>query len=385
MDEATLELSADEQRQSLDNLRLERDAVTLYDALARIDRDPERAAAFSYIAANERRHASIWADRLERAGVAVPPPDGPRPRIRLIMLLARLFGTRAVADLVLSLEGDEEANYAGQLMPETAAIAADEREHAAIWRRLGAPVSAPTTAHVGRRARLAEEAWHRGGRSGTLRAAVFGANDGLVSNLALVMGVAGAVPDSSLIVLAGIAGLLAGAFSMAAGEYISMQSQRELFERQIAIERQEMHVMPDEQQRELAAIFAAKGIPAEDAQRVAAHLMHDPERALDTKVREELGLDPAELGSPFGAAWWSFAAFSIGAVVPLLPFAVANGVPALAGAFALSLAALFAVGAMVSLVTGRGLLFSGLRQVAIGAVAALVTYSVGTLIGVGIG
>jgi vacuolar iron transporter family protein len=375
----TLKLTEEERAQSLANLRLERDAVVLYDRLAEIEADDERAAAFRRIAANERRHADIWAGRLAEAGVQVPPAGEPRARVRLIIGLARLLGTRRVASLVRALEGDEEEAYAGQLDPQTAAIAADEREHAEIWNRLEAGRSQAEQSTLG------QEAWHRGGRSGTLRAAVFGANDGLVSNLSLVMGVAGAVPDNGLIVLAGIAGLLAGAFSMAAGEYISMQSQRELFERQIAIEREEMRVMPEEEERELAQIYRAKGIPREDAQRIAARLMLDPEKALDTKVREELGLDPDELGSPWGAAGSSFAAFAIGAIVPLLPFVLLNGVPALVGALAASFAALFLVGALVSLVTGRGLLFSGTRQVAIGAIAAAVTFLFGSLIGPHIG
>jgi vacuolar iron transporter family protein len=382
MEDSALQLTAAERRQSLANLALERDAVVLYEQLARIERDPERAAAFSRIAANERRHAEIWARRLARAGENVPPFGGPRLRVRMIIALARLFGTDRVADLVQALEGDEEEAYAVQLTPETAAIAADEREHAEIWKRLQSPAGQKKR----RRSKGgADEAWHRGGQSGTFRAAVFGANDGLVSNLSLVMGVAGAVADNNIIVLAGIAGLLAGAFSMAAGEYISMQSQRELFERQIAIEREEMRVMPDEEQAELAEIFRNKGLEAADAERIAAHLMKDPAKALDTKVREELGLDPDELGSPWGAALSSFAAFSIGAVIPLLPFLLGNGLPALLGALALSFAALFTVGALVSLLTGRSLLFSGGRQVAIGAIAAAVTYAVGTLIGVGLG
>jgi vacuolar iron transporter family protein len=383
MEDTALSLSPEERRQSLANLRLERDAIVLYEELARIERDPERAAAFSRIAANERRHAEIWARRLERAGESVPHFGGPRLRVRLIIGLARLLGTRRVAELVQALEGDEEEAYAGQLTPETAAIAADEREHAEIWKRLESPAGRGT--RDGRERSGADEAWHRGGRSGTLRAAVFGVNDGLVSNLSLVMGVAGAVADNSLIVLAGIAGLLAGAFSMAAGEYISMQSQRELFERQIAIEREEMRVMPEEEQAELAAIFRAKGVELEDAERIASSLMKDPQKALDTKVREELGLDPDELGSPWGAAWSSFAAFCVGAVVPLVPFLLGNGLPALLAALGLSFAALFTVGALVSLVTGRSLLFSGMRQVAIGAIAAAITYAVGTLIGVNLG
>jgi VIT1/CCC1 family predicted Fe2+/Mn2+ transporter len=210
---------------------------------------------------------------------------------------------------------------------------------------------------------------------------VFGANDGLVSNLSLVMGVAGAVADNHFIVLAGIAGLLAGAFSMAAGEYISMQSQREMFENQISVEREEMRVMPEVEREELAAIYRAKGIAPADAARIAAQLMDDPEKALDTKVREELGLDPDELGSSWGAAIYSFVAFGIGAVIPLVPFLLASGDVAFISALCLSFASLFAVGAAVSIVTGKSMLFSGLRQVFIGAAAAAVTYGVGSLIG----
>lgn len=381
MDTPVLQLSDEDRARSLANLKLERDAIVLYDRLARIERDQGRAAAFRRIAANERRHAEIWATRLTQAGVSVPEPDGARLRVRLIIGLARLFGTDKVADLVRSLEGDEEEAYADQLTPETAAIAADEREHAAIWDELEGKAAPPGSRKGVQPRTLREEAWHRGGRSGTLRAAIFGANDGLVSNLSLVMGVAGAVADNHFIVLAGVAGLLAGAFSMAAGEYISMQSQREMFEHQIAIEREEMRVMPEEEERELAQIYRAKGIPGADARRLAAHLMEDPDTALDTKVREELGLDPDELGSPWGAAWSSFAAFGLGALVPLLPFLLTTGPLAFVGALVMSFSALFAVGAGVSIVTGRGFVFSGVRQVLIGAAAAVVTYGVGSVIG----
>jgi vacuolar iron transporter family protein len=311
-------------------------------------------------------------------GVTVPAASGARPRVRLIVLLARMLGTNRVADLVRALEGDEEQAYAGQLTPETAAIAADEREHAALWDEM----TGRTQIGSGTEGRtLAEEAWHRGGRSGTLRAAVFGANDGLVSNLSLIMGVAGASSNNQVIVLAGVAGLLAGAFSMAAGEYVSMQSQRELFEHQIAIEREEMRVMPDVEEQELSDIYRAKGLSEADSDRIASSLMKDPETALDTKLREELGLDPNELGSPFGAAASSFAAFGLGAVVPLIPFLLTTGPAAFVGGLVLSFVALFVVGAAVSLVTGRGILFSGTRQVVIGAAAATITYTVGTVFG----
>jgi VIT1/CCC1 family predicted Fe2+/Mn2+ transporter len=385
-------LDAAERTQSLANLKLERDAIVLYDRLAAIEKDPRRAAAFRAIATNERRHAEIWASRLREAGLDVPDAEGPRPRVRVIIGLARVFGTRAVSDLVKSLEGDEEDLYEAQADPAVASIAADEREHAEIWQRLDAGLPgvaadgdgnlravsgvAPTVRSRG------DESWHRASRAGTVRAAIFGANDGLVSNLSRVMGVAGAAADNHIIVLAGVAGLLAGAFSMAAGEYISMQSQRELFERQISLEREEMKIMPEAETRELAAIFRAKGLSAGEAGMVASRLMQDPKAALDTKVREELGLDPQELGSPWGAALYSFLSFGAGAFLPLLPFLLARGTPALVGSVGLALAALFVVGAGVSLLTGRGTLFSGARQVAIGGAAAVVTFTVGNLIGV---
>jgi VIT1/CCC1 family predicted Fe2+/Mn2+ transporter/rubrerythrin len=379
--------------QSLDNLRLERDAIVLYDALASIENDPRRAAAFRKIAGNERRHAEVWAGKLRELGVDVPPAAGPRLRVRSIILLARLFGTRAVSDLVQALEGDEEDIYQGQVSPEVQAIAADEREHAEIWKRLenggdAVEISAEDLrmAHADRaRSMGRDERWHRSGQSGTLRAVIFGISDGLVSNTSLVMGVSGAsTGDPRLVLLAGIAGLLAGAFSMAAGEYISMQSQRELYERQIALERAELEAMPEEEQAELAAIYRTKGFSAADADKIAAKLFQDPEHALDTLIREELGLDPDQLGSPWGAASGSFVAFAIGAMVPVVPFLFGGGLTVVAVSIALSLAAMFGVGVGVSLLTGRSALFSGFRQVVIGAAAAAVTFLVGRLIGVNV-
>jgi VIT1/CCC1 family predicted Fe2+/Mn2+ transporter len=233
----------------------------------------------------------------------------------------------------------------------------------------------------------APERWHRAGRSGTLRAVIFGVSDGLVSNLALVMGVAGASSGAgTFVLLAGIAGLLAGSFSMAAGEYVSMQSQRELFERQIELERSELEAMPEEEHAELASVYRAKGFTQAEADVIATRMLRDPEHALDTLVREELGLDPDELGSPLGAATGSFFAFAVGALVPVIPYVFdRSGTAPFAGSIALSIMALFAVGAGVSLLTGRGMVFSGGRQVLIGAAAATVTYLVGLVIGVGVG
>jgi VIT1/CCC1 family predicted Fe2+/Mn2+ transporter len=390
-------------QQSLENLKLERDAIVLYDALARIEKDERRATAFRTIAGNERRHAEVWASKLRELGASVPPVGGPRLRVRTIIVLARIFGTRSVSDLVQALEGDEELAYAGQPSPEVEAIAADEREHAQIWKRLAGDSSAAALAaaqqpvqadpavlrevraprakgEVGR-----DERWHRTGQSGTLRAVIFGVSDGLVSNTSLVMGISGASTDPHFILLAGIAGLLAGSFSMAAGEYISMQSQRELYQRQIALERAEMQAMPDEEQAELAAIYRTKGFTEEEASRVAARLFRDPEAALDTLIREELGLDPDQLGSPWGAAFGSLVAFAAGAAVPVLPYLVGSGAVAFGVSIGLSLAAMFVVGIGISLLTGRSALFSGARQVGIGALAAAVTFLVGRVIGVAVG
>ena len=379
--------------QSLENLKLERDAINLYDALASIEKDPRRADAFRTIAGNERRHADVWAGKLRDLGATVPPPGSPRLRIRTIVVLARLFGTHAVRDMVQALEGDEEQTYVEQGSPEVEAIAADEREHAAIWQRLSTPgaaadatqarpgVPAHTPSRPGEIA--AAERWHRAGRSGTLRAVIFGVSDGLVSNLALVMGIAGASSgEGKFVLLAGVAGLLAGSFSMAAGEYISMQSQRELFERQIALESAELEAMPEEEQAELAAVYRAKGFTEAEADTIAARVFQSPKQALDTLVREELGLDPDELGSAWGAAGGSFVAFAVGAAVPVLPYLVTGSGIAFIASIVVSLAALFTVGAAVSLLTGRSLVFSGGRQVLIGAAAAVVTYVVGLAIGV---
>jgi VIT1/CCC1 family predicted Fe2+/Mn2+ transporter len=225
-----------------------------------------------------------------------------------------------------------------------------------------------------------------GGKSGALRAAIFGANDGLVSNLSLIMGVTGAGVSNKVIVLAGVAGLLAGAFSMAAGEYISMRVQREVFERLIHLEAHEIGSDAEAERRELVLLYERKGISADLAERLAEELMRDPQVALDTHAREELGLDPEEgLGSPWAAAGSSFATFSIGAAIPLVPFLFGSGDAAVVTASALALAALFGIGAGMSYLTGRPFYTSGLRMMLIGGGAALVTFGVGKLLNVTIG
>jgi VIT1/CCC1 family predicted Fe2+/Mn2+ transporter len=219
-----------------------------------------------------------------------------------------------------------------------------------------------------------------GGKSGALRAAVFGLNDGLVSNVALIFGFAGAGVENSVVILAGIAGLLAGAFSMGTGEYISMKVQRELFERLIHLEAHEIGTDPELERRELTEIYVERGIPRDLAERVSDELMRDPQRALETHAREELGLDPTDLGSPWGAAGSSFVMFAIGAIVPLIPFLFTEGGPAVLASAVVSGATLFAAGSILTRVTGRSPVLSGLRMMGIGVLSAGITYAVGSLL-----
>ncbi len=366
------------------NLDDEIDGIAIYRLLAEAERDPDRKSIFEQLADVEERHADVWRQKLREAGVE-PRERGPSLRVRLIGFLARRFGVRSMLPIVRGMEAGAYGAYMAQAdarRDEAAqAIAPDEREHGRALARLQRPTMEPAAAIAER------ETWHRRGGGGTLRASVFGVSDGLVSNTSLVMGFAGAQTEGKFVLLAGVAGLLAGAFSMAAGEYVSMRAQRELFERQIELERGELEAVPEEEQRELALIYQAKGLPKEQAESMAARLMENPEVALNTLVREELGLDPSELGSPWGAAIGSFLAFALGAVVPVVPFffSASASAPFVVASGALAAVAMLAVGASLSLFTGRSVLVSGGRQLALGGAAAALTFGIGRLIGVSTG
>ena len=363
----------------------EREGVVLYEALAAAEKDPRRAEILRRIAAVEARHAARWEAKLRAAGVE-PPPLRLGPRVRMVRWLAHRLGVDAVLPLVRGMELRAVDDYKGQ--SDAADFVLDERGHALALATLTdgrrAPAAAAPSVEDTSEAILKRERWHRHDRGGSLRAAVFGVNDGLVSNLSLVIGVAGANPEPRFILLAGVAGLLAGSFSMAAGEYVSMTAQREMFERQIALEREELATAPEEEHEELSLLYQAKGIPAEEAEQMAGRLLADPAAALDTMAREELGLDPESLGSPWGAAVSSLASFAAGAVLPVIPYLFTAGVVAFVLSAVLSALGLLAVGAAITLFTGRSPLVGALRMLAIGAVAATVTYGVGRLIGVGV-
>jgi vacuolar iron transporter family protein len=356
-----------------DNYLREQDGIALYKALSEAEKDPVRAQIFDRLAKAEERHAARWARLLRTNGVPVPSYQGSW-RVSILGWLSRRLGTQHILPVVTGLESRDQDVYRGQV--EAAGIPAEERGHMRTLRALqGVSRGGPESI-------LDVEGWHRASYGGSLRAAVFGANDGLVSNFSLVMGVAGANAEPRFVLLAGIAGLLAGASSMAAGEYVSVSSQRELYEQQIAVERQELEMAPEEEKEELSLIYQAKGIPADQAEELANRILENPESAVDTLAREELGLDPSALGSPWGAAASSFVSFAIGATIPVLPYMLMGGSAAFFASALVCGIALFIVGALISIFTGRNLLFSGFRMVLIGAAAAAFTYFIGRLLGV---
>jgi VIT1/CCC1 family predicted Fe2+/Mn2+ transporter len=362
------------------NLRGEVDSAQLYHALAAAERDPQLAKVFARLAAVEEAHAAFWTKRLNALGARLPRLR-PGFRSRALAWLARRFGPQFVLPSIDTLEHLDSGQYDSQPEAVAGGLPAAERSHARILEAIAG--DAPGSIEGGTLARL--EGRHRGFGGNALRAAVLGANDGLVSNLSLVMGVAGAALDSHAILITGLAGLLAGACSMALGEWLSVMSSRESYQRQIAQESDELEQVPDEEKEELVLIYQAKGLGEAEARTLADRLMANRETALDTLVREELGIDPNELG---GSAWTaggtSFLLFSLGAVFPVAPFVIASGQRAVIASVVLSGIALFAIGAGTSLFTGRNTFFSGARQLAVGLMAAAVTYGVGKLIGVAI-
>ncbi|MBI5431815.1 MAG: VIT1/CCC1 transporter family protein [Planctomycetes bacterium] len=343
---------------ALESWHEEKQSAFLYRVLAEAESGNARARMFAQLADNAEKQAGMWAERLKSAGSPPPSSFQPETRARIAARLIRIFGGRSMRPMLAALKVRGLSLYSVPSLSSGHAM--------------------PTT--------LSPERRHRAASSGgSLRAAVFGMNDGLVSNTSLILGVAGAAAAPNAILIAGLAGLLAGAFSMAAGEYVSVLSQRELFEYQIALEKAELDEYPEEEAEELALVYRARGLDDADAKKLASRVMSDPKSALDALAREELGLDPDDLGSPWGAAGSSFAAFAVGALVPLAPFLFLTGDQAVLAAAIVASIALFGVGAALSLFTNRGAWFSGLRMLAIGALAGGATWSVGKLFGVALG
>lgn len=360
------------------NPRDELNGAALYTALAEAEADPVRKDLFLQLAKSESTHAQFWRDKLRAAGID-QPAHVPDFRTRLLARLARHFGPAFVLPSIAAAEYADRNKYAEQA--DAQALSAEERGHAAIVQAAALPSgqsSGVTGAEIAR-----AEPWHRGGSGNNLRAAVLGANDGLVSNFCLIMGIAGAGTAQKIILLTGFAGLLAGACSMALGEWLSVTNARELAQTQISKEADELEHTPEAEQRELALIFQAKGLPKEEAQRVATTLMRDKKSALDTLAREELGIDPTELGgNAWAAAGTSFALFAVGAIFPIAPFLLLNDQAAVFASIGVSALALAGIGMLTSLFNGRNPAFSAGRQVVFGGIAAAITYGLGRLLGV---
>jgi VIT1/CCC1 family predicted Fe2+/Mn2+ transporter len=360
------------------NWQDEIDSAYLYRAVADAESNAQLAEVYRRLAATEEAHATFWEERMRAAGGTVPPRQ-PGWRQRVLAVLARRFGAQFVLPTLVGAEQADSRGYDAQPESRATAMPAEERSHARVLRTI------TRSLHGGLEgAAVAQlEGRHRATGGNALRAAVLGANDGLVSNLSLVMGVAGAEMNNQLLVITGLAGLLAGASSMALGEWLSVQSSRELYQHQIAIEKQELLMAPEEEEAELALIYQAKGLAEPEAQALAKQLMANPASALDTLSREELGVDPEELGgSAWQAAGTSFVLFAIGAIIPVAPYFFLSGITGVGVSLALSAVGLFVLGAAITLMTGRSVLFSGTRQVIFGLVAAAVTFGVGRLIGV---
>ncbi len=334
--------------------RSEKTAAYLSGAVAAAEPDPTRAKLFRDMAASAEQQAGILAKDLKQTPVFTPSI-----RSRITVFLLGIVGPRAMRHVLSASKVRGVSAYRGKVT--SAPEGSDAAGHP--W---------PTSVEdVGRQ--------HKNYGGGTLRAGVFGVNDGLVSNTCLVMGVAGAGTSGSVILLTGVAGLLAGAFSMGAGEFVSMLSQKEMFEHQIAQEKDELERYPKEEAEELALIYQARGIPIKEARHLSSHLVANPAKALDALTREELGLNPDDLGSPLGAAISSFLTFSVGASLPLIPYLFGDAKHGILIASLISGTALFGVGAALSLFSGRSALLGGGRMLAIGSAAAAATYFIGSL------
>ncbi|MET0331002.1 MAG: VIT1/CCC1 transporter family protein [Dyella sp.] len=336
-------------------MRIERDHAMLYARLSDLARDAELARTYQRMAAAERAHARFWDQRLIQTGEALPP-ERISLRIHTLLWLARRFGTDFVVPSVVRLPHADEADAA-----PVGGVP------------VGIPTGVPNLPRAGR---------HSGGGN-NLRAAVLGVNDGLVSNVSLVMGMAGAASSDHSVLLAGMAGLVAGACSMALGEWLSVNSSREFYQAQIRARAERLAIVPDRGVAHLTELYQAKGLDSGSAEKLAAHLVENPQAALDTVVREDLGIDPGELGgSAYGAAVSSFCMFAAGAFFPVAPYLFLHGHEAMISGVLATAVALSVVGMATSLFTGRSMLFSVARQLGITLVAASITYTLGHLLGV---
>lgn len=359
------------------SIQTEIDAAYLYQKLAENEDDKNVADIFIQMSNIETGHAEAFLKKLNLSAGKMPLPSF---RAKTLNRIGKIFGY----DYVLGVLMDTEKSLSNSILiskkRRQQPVSGSEMNHVKVLRNIieQSRISGSTIARF--------ESRHRSVGGNALRAAVLGGNDGLVSNFSLVMGIAGATSGGSGVLLAGLAGLLAGALSMALGEWISVKSSQELYENQMEIEKEELETSPENELKELELIYKAKGIPQDQAKKMAENIIKNPQQAHELLVKEELGINAEELkGSAFEAALYSFFLFSIGAIIPVLSFMFLQGTEAIIISAASSAIGLFIIGAAITLFTGRSIWLSGFRQVLFGLMAAAITFGIGKLIGVSVG
>ncbi len=356
-------------------LRSEIEAASMYKILAQFETDPEKSEIFEQLSQSEVRHARHWSEKLGNP-IADVTLHTYTPKLIYIRMVCYLFGPQKILPWLARIESKEIGAYVHEV--EGQELVEEERNHARILSRMA--MGNPDNQQI-------QEVWHTRGNGGSVRAAILGINDGLVSNFCLMMGVAGGTTASGnfdFIILAGVAALIAGSLSMATGEYISVRSQKDIYEHQIDMERAELEEWPEEEEEELVLIYRAKGIEESQARVIASALMADPTRALDTMVREELGLNLQNLGSPWLAAISSLLAFALGALIPIIPILFSSGNISIVLSAIFSSSALFIVGGIVSAASGKNIFLGAVRMDLAGTLAAAFTYGAGYLLGISI-
>lgn len=360
-------------------LQTEVDTAYLYEVLATKEKNEDLKDILHQMARIELRHARNMLKLIrEESGrdLSLPPPSR---RVKLKVKLAEWIGYDFILSDLLTLERDLSQAVITEKLKKGKPLDGMEANHLRILDNVSLKSGLTGDSLIKLEGR------HKSVGGNALRAAVLGANDGLVSNMSLIMGVAGAIQSNREIVITGFAGLLAGAISMALGEWLSVRNSQELFDRQVAIELEELEMSPEEEMLELALIYQAKGIEKNKAEEMAREVFKDKKVALNTLVKEELGFDPDERkDSAWEAAITSFLLFTAGAIIPLIPFLITSGRSAIIWSMVCSVLGLFAIGAIITLFTGKSVWFSGMRQVVFGLVAAGITYGIGRWIGVSV-
>lgn len=362
---------------NLKNIQTEIDASFLYQLLADHEEDKNVAEVFRQMSEIEHTHALTFAEKFKLDAKQLPGPSG---RAKTLAFIGNIFGYDYVLGVLLDTEKSISTAIAGARKKSKSTSSISDTAHVTILKNIlnsSQTVSATNLARFEKR--------HRSVGGNALRAAVLGGNDGLVSNFSLVMGIAGATSGQETVLLTGLAGLLAGALSMALGEWISVRSSQELFENQMNLEMEELEANPEGEEKELALIYLSKGVPEIQARQMAKDVIGNKEHAHEILVKEELGINASDLqGSAMEAAITSFVLFAIGAVIPVIPFFFLGGLKAVLFSALFSAIGLFGIGSAITLFTGKSIWYSGFRQVLFGLAAAAITFGIGRLIGVSI-